>query len=140
MVKVAVVSYEDQDFIRSVSQFLKDQFELEPFLVDYPSSTMLANRKLDIFLVNSDALNGKDTLIQSFRALTRKKKLGEGKAILMLTKHFNTSDFIRNQESHAMDTIDISSGMEALKVALTSRILGKQLDLFSPKGQKAAEA
>jgi hypothetical protein len=131
--RVVVVYHEDLEFKDSVGSFLADHFQIDALFCEFLTGDVLSKKNRDIYLVNSDPFGADKTLAQSFRALTYKIELKAKKAIFMLTRNFNARDFLRDQEMSATDTVDISGGLSALKIALARHLLEKQLELFKGK-------
>ncbi|MDH5477105.1 MAG: hypothetical protein OEY50_02120 [Nitrospinota bacterium] len=122
---VAVVCYEDDRFKDSVGSFLIEHFHITPVYLDVISTSSIKRKNLQVFLVNSDALGKQMKYAENFRTVMTRMNSSLRKSIIMLTQNIKVSDFLRNMEFAAVETIDIGSGMAGLKVAVSHCLSGK---------------
>lgn len=134
--RIAVVSYQDSDFEISLGQFLSGRFQITPVFLDTLNISFLEKKTINIFLVNSDALACQKEYATKFQAVVSDKGMKKDKSIIMLTRSLKASDFLRNMEFKAIDTIDIGLGMDALAVWLSTLLPEKQLKLFGDSEDK----
>jgi len=127
---VAVVSYQDKAFHDSMGRFLTDNFQIEPVHFDFMTISTINRKNLDLYLVNSDAMGQDQKFVRNFQSVAARLNSGKNKYIIMLTKKIRASDFLRNLEITAMDTIDIGVGMDTLTDAMSRHLLERQLSLF----------